>query len=413
MHSYRRARNRKHAKETRRRKKDTIDAMQRELHELRLQKRFWEQQAAAGSVILGEGSNGGSHYHQHDNNDSNDSHGSASFTQLPEHVTENNAAARVLREESSSQSTSSSGAAGVHLPENTTSTSAARSQFKPGTTTATAAAASSSSKSADPMADYVPYAPFAAPAYVAVREQWCRTLLQLLSLRERCERDEAVWLSVVEPSITLRNPITPYRSHVLASKQEHECVSSGVAALIADAQGLVVALAAACGRALLRPAVAHRQVCTDRIRVDCVVVIVAVVARIFFDFHSSCFWFIFFPSRKAVSTSFIFLLALLIFFLFCRLSMGAQHHQGPLPLDTDLQGGFPPWAFSSAADLPPSTSSTDEAIPPLPPTNSSNTAHHRSSHAHLDDSPPVKVLVVTFLCQSRFLIFRRSPLGYL
>jgi hypothetical protein len=278
MHSYRRARNRKHAKETRRRKKDTIDAMQRELHELRLQKRFWEQQAAAGSVILGEGSNGGSHYHQHDNNDSNDSHGSASFTQLPEHVTENNAAARVLREESSSQSTSSSGAAGVHLPENTTSTSAARSQFKPGTTTATAAAASSSSKSADPMADYVPYAPFAAPAYVAVREQWCRTLLQLLSLRERCERDEAVWLSVVEPSITLRNPITPYRSHVLASKQEHECVSSGVAALIADAQGLVVALAAACGRALLRPAVAHRQVCTDRIRVDCVVVIVVVAA---------------------------------------------------------------------------------------------------------------------------------------
>jgi len=76
----------------------------------------------------------------------------------------------------------------------------------------------------------------------------------------RCERDEAVWLTVVEPSITLRNPITPYRSHVLASKQEHECVCRGVAALIADAQGLAVALGAACGRALLRPALPHRQV---------------------------------------------------------------------------------------------------------------------------------------------------------
>jgi len=174
--------------------------MQRELHDLRLQKRFWEQQAAAGTVVLGEGglsSSIGSHLQHGDhNNDSIDSQGSAPLVLLPEHTPETAAAApRVLREESSSESTTSSS---VHPPpqllESSASTSAAAgSHPKAGL----AATSSSSSKSADPMADYVPYAPFAAPAYVAVREQWCRTLLHVLSLRERCSHTSKMGRGII------------------------------------------------------------------------------------------------------------------------------------------------------------------------------------------------------------------------
>ena len=77
-----------------------------------------------------------------------------------------------------------------------------------------------------------------------------------------------------------------------------------------------------------------------------------------------------------------------------------QRHQAPLPLDTDLQGGFPPWAFSSAADVPPNTASfsaPDEALHPSSFQNSNATHQHRSARGLLDDSPPVKVLIALSL----------------
>lgn len=231
--NHRRARNRKHAKETRRRKKETIDAMQVELAMLREEKRkYWG--AASGSS-------------------------------------------------SSADADQSGGSSGSDEPTTTGSVvNTSDTQGDAGTGSDMVAAASTASNPSlasrdastitrsNPMRPLSATRPTASPPPIptAQKERWVKAAHELFTLANRCEEDASRWEPLVAPNVEFVHPITPYRSFdssrtcsdskadasapntmaVMATEAATRCTVVGTQALMNDMQSLAVALGALLGK---------------------------------------------------------------------------------------------------------------------------------------------------------------------